>query len=828
MSFVSVIRDYVEVLNNLNDSFSSGAVPLSDVVKETGLFFLKTFQSLFFYLISFQWVRDFTLLPITIPQLSTSLIQEKFVLENSTSSFLNFLEIQNFSQNSFFVGFINSLFLTLPISVIHILTIRRLYIKGTPSAVYSIGGYLTGQLFFITCVILGIRIIIIPWFSLEPLNYILGIILLFKVIASMTKENLQEVNSWDAPQYKEFFITSFLIAWCEQTSIFQYLGNLNFGPTTSLLEITQFSGLPQHILYMLGLTFGSVLFTLFWGILCFQVKNYILQYSPFLLTKFARSINTGCIIICIGLSLSSIPFYGLDYLITKPLGFISQDRVFRNTILSQYTIKDFVNQLGLSVENKGFGFDTTPFDRGRYGILPPDLSFEDLNYRGETEWQGRHEKKSGIAHKRGTKLQEKLVKTYKSSTVENTDNIFPIRSKWDISVPPSNQIVRNERFQNWYFNDSDLGDENTKSLNKIFKLTQESTYPTQLLQFTSTDPNNLDLKLKQEYYSNPVYKRLLNTEIDLFLLRQPKEFRLSSDEELDLYTKRRMLQSYYDSLRDYSKIPYSKDFENFFDGTKSFSNKVYNQQFKGTLRSVSRLFSLTVDPEANLDSNQIVLKYDQPLYIKSPINKFSAFHEELGNNSTQTSQLNRFDSNVSSFPEDQDRTTNPTAEVVSFDSYFSGPLYAGWNEKQRKFVLTNKTLPRSFAGYKFKLTPDLQKNFIGQSPTTKKSTIKFSSWPLSEEKISTQKINKDTSIPFNVLYSLNTEIQESEVLPKLTDLTIPANVDSKNRFIAQNKDKNLTIYTLFDYLAPKRGGFIWPGNAQLNLKLKNLESQSEP
>ena len=34
----------------------------------------------------------------------------------------------------------------------------------------------------------------------------------------------------------------------------------------------------------------------------------------------------------------------------------------------------------------------------------------------------------------------------------------------------------------------------------------------------------------------------------------------------------------------------------FFEGSKSFSNKVYNQQFKGTLRSVSRLFSLTHDP----------------------------------------------------------------------------------------------------------------------------------------------------------------------------------------------------------------------------------------
>ena len=120
-------------------------------------------------------------------------------------------------------------------------------------------------------------------------------------------------------------------------------------------------------------------------------------------------------------------------------------------------------------------------------------------------------------------------------------------------------------------------------------------------------------------------------------------------------------------------LPYSADFEAFFDGSKSFSNKVYNQQFKGTLRSVSRLFSLTHDPRCYImRANQLVLKYDQPLYSLCEMNiNFSSYHEELVQN-TSIPKIHHFlnDNDI-------------------------GPLYAGWDEKLRKFVITNKFLPRT-------------------------------------------------------------------------------------------------------------------------------------
>ena len=62
MSFVTITRDYVEFLNNLSDAFSGG-IPISEFLKESILYFLKTIQYVFIYIISFQWIRDFSLLP---------------------------------------------------------------------------------------------------------------------------------------------------------------------------------------------------------------------------------------------------------------------------------------------------------------------------------------------------------------------------------------------------------------------------------------------------------------------------------------------------------------------------------------------------------------------------------------------------------------------------------------------------------------------------------------------------------------------------------------------------------------------------------------------
>ena len=809
MSFVTITRDYVEFLNNLSDTFS-GVIPISEFLKESIIYFLKTVQYVFIYIISFQWVRDFSLLPIVVPQLSTALVKEKFFLESSSNIFFNFLEIPSLRQNSFILGFFNSLSLTFPISIIHILTIRRLYIKGIPSAVFSISGYLIGQIFFIICVIFGFRNIITPWFTLEPLNYLLGLVIIFRLIYTMTQENLRELNGWNQPQYKNFFLISFLLAWCEQSSIFQYLGNLNFSPSASLLEIntfsTNFNTFLDHALYIFGLSLGCILFTIFWGVVFLQIKNLFIRYTPLFLSNFIQSINTGSFILAIGLSLSSIPFYGFDYLATAPFGFVSQDRVFKNTIFDQYNIKDSVLGLGISSQFASLDIDVSPFDRGRYIVFPErtmPFDFEDLNYRGEAEWTTRYDKVSTVTDSRAGFLSlAKLFKKQKteenigsSRQTEDNQNLLPLKSKFSTQLSGQAGLETKEsRFNDWYTLDPTISPDDGKPLESIFAESQDTTFPLDFARTTSVEPGNIDLKIKQKYYSNPIYQNLLGLDVDLLLNRQPTDFRLNADQELDLYTKRRILTAYYDSLRDYSKLPYSTEFENFFDGTKSFSNKIYNQQFKGTLRSVSRLFSLTTDPDANTTSNQIVLKYDQPLYSFPTRSSFSPYHEELVNN-TSISEGSGF-----------------------LDNILSGPLYAGWDEKVRKFVITNKFLPRTLAGYKINLNSDLESKFVKTNKfknDSKSYKIKFTSWPINQKILDQGKTN--SVIPFVTLYTPSSEFGTSGD-PAFDNLsTLPGNWETRNR--RSNIGLGQTYENIFDYLAPQRGGFIWPGNKKLDLKV---------
>ena len=277
MSFVTSIRDYVETLNTISDNLKHD-LTITQFVSETSVYLLKTLQAVLFYIISFQWVRDFTLLPIVLPKISVSIFKETFFLETPSQVFFDFLEIPDLHQNKFLLGFFNSFFLSLPISVVYIVSIRRLLIQGIPAGIYSIGGYLTGQIFFLSCTIFGLRQILVPWLTVEPLSYVLGLILIFRIIYSMTRENLTELKGWFSSKYKTFFVTSFLLAWCEQSSIFQYLGNLTASSNVTILETfsssSPISSFLTHFGYIFGIAIGSLFFTGFWGIVFLQLKNW--------------------------------------------------------------------------------------------------------------------------------------------------------------------------------------------------------------------------------------------------------------------------------------------------------------------------------------------------------------------------------------------------------------------------------------------------------------------------------------------------------------------------------------------------------------------------
>jgi hypothetical protein len=838
MSFVTAIRDYGETLNIISDSLSQN-VTLPGFIYATFLYFLKTLQNGLVYIVSFQWIRDFTLLPIVLPQFSSSLFKETFFLETPSKVFFEFLEIPDLHQNKLLLGFFNSFFLSLPLSVIHIITIRRLLIQGIPAGVWTIAGYLAGQLLFLTCTVFGIREILLPWLTLEPLNYVIGLILIFRIIYQMAGEQLVELRGssfWSTPEYQTFFFTSFLIAWCEQTSLFQYLGNLTLSSNVTILEsfssTSSISSFFTHFLYLVGIACGSVFFTRLWGSFFLQVKNWVIVSTSLFESSFIQWTNKTSFVLVLALTLTSIPFYGFEYIITGSLGFVSQDSLFKNTPLDQNRVKDYARgTTGLSGVESNFQYidlDLSPFDRGEYLTLsPPDvaeaLSFEDLNYRSEFDWTTRNNKVSGITDSRGGfftlskifKKQKKTQTEFQSTLQEKFEtnrllsDTAPVLDGTDLDT--NSEIVK--RYVEFY----DRKTEDLENFYIPYKSLSTGSFPSDFLRKNSQFENQIEQKIKENYYSNIVYKSLLALDIDFFLKRQPEKFQLNASQELDLYTKRKMLESYYDSLRSYSQLPYSDIFDSFFDGAKSFSNKVYNQQFRGTLRSVRRLFAVRLDSENKDQEGQTLLKFDQPLYQFSEKQVFSPYHEELKNQSKTPEELGK----KGSFPQTYKFEEN-REKIEKRNNFVNTPLYAGWDEHLRKFVITNKFLPRTLAGYKVQVEPETRGDF--QPSLSKKpegfferakqgQKIKFAVWPVSTEKL--QKTKTESPIPFVTLYKYLDE-KAKEGLGNPDFVTLPANLEIWE-FQQSRNEKGKEQKLPEPSLVPKRGGFIWPGNSKLRL-----------
>jgi hypothetical protein len=849
MSFVTAIRDYIELLNTLYDS-TAGHVNSQVIVQETIVYLFTSIKYLFFYLITFQWFRDLSYLPILVPELYSSLLKETFFLENPVSHFLSFIEPQSYENNKLLIGFLNSFFLSLPISCVHFIWLRRLLIQGIPAGIASGFGTVLGQWLFTTSVLFGLRFFIIPWVALEPLTYILGVFLIINIIHDMAHEkSFRIIKLNEKKTLIKIFLLNLILSWTEQSCIFQYFGNLNFGPEPTALEsfssTTELDSFLIHGYYSLGLLFGSVFFTLLFGWLFIRLGLFIRTVFNIQLSRWMNSANFGLLSFTIALTFTSIPYYGLDYLITKPLGFVSQDQTLEKTIFSPNTWKDkvYLKEDDLSLTyNLYMNSDLTPFDRGHYLQLPQFFftkqpqNFEDLNYQGEFAWTQKDGRTGNLFElDRSRKLVKKFFSKNKKEvpfSVENQSfkkgkekqiesltsqsDVKPnISSRFEATTDFNENQIQNSQLSEFETDEEsdetlekkefDIGDfgrelaENNKKeyfLKDLAKLTDESFIQDFIIDDPKTSNLRLERSIKQKYYSNPVYKFLLKIDIDSFLSRQPENMKLSSAQEKQLYEKRLMLANYYDSLRNYQQLSDTDQFKENL--SRSYADRVFNHQFKGTLKVVRRLFSVTLDSEENPTGDR-VLKFDNPLYYSNNENKQKFFHEEL-------------------YSDDDQNIEKPFLEITD-----SVPFYAGWDQQTRKLVLTNRLLPRTSAGYI--ITPDktytelLPKN---RKTLNKKERIDFTAWPLPESFVKNQKQNpkSQSKIPFNVLF-------ESVDDPK------NKNMDETFKTIGLTPENDWKIETyppilnkinseIEEIVPPNRGGYIWPGNSTLKFNIKEI------
>ena len=153
------------------------------------------------------------------------------------------------------------------------------------------------------------------------------------------------------------------------------------------------------------------------------------------------------------------------------------------------------------------------------------------------------------------------------------------------------------------------------------------------------------------------------------------------------------------------------------------------------------------------------MKFDQPLYEFSEKGAFSPYHEELMN-----------------------QPKKPRNQFPFKNDFVNQPLYAGWDEQLRKFVITNKFLPRTLAGYKVNIDNETRRKF-SQDSTKQVQKIKFTAWPLSSGKVSIQKGESD--IPYVTLFQpVDTKIQESLNIEGDFS-TLPSNLERLLRLQAQ-------------------------------------------
>lgn len=434
MSIFSTVRDIHEILTEVT---SINSLPLSKAVSEVFFYLLNIckFQALRF--LSFRWIFNFSLLPLKIPAYCNSVFKETHY-----QTLFDFLQVIQLEQNPLVLGLLNSIFLTIPVSIVHFSAIRRLLIQGIPAASYSLGGYVLGQIFFISCVIFGIQSIIIPWLTLEPLNYILGLIIIGRIIYSTRFESFMELKtwSWRHPKYQSYFITSFLLAWCEQGSLFQFLGNITFSANPTILQAFNANHLIlnflQNFIYVLGLLIGSVIFTGFWMWLFLRIKKAIFDRYLFLPSKFVNRLNSYIFLFTTIIGLATIPYYTLFSMMLGPLGFVSEDSALNSVTnaFSNYYIDEAAVELlsFISIDPDVVEFKSFPFNRGSYLVFPEmdhTLSLEDLAYGAEFAWLKRVENPSTgfvVGHHRGRNFSKKVggVKGQIFSANKGTGSIF--------------------------------------------------------------------------------------------------------------------------------------------------------------------------------------------------------------------------------------------------------------------------------------------------------------------------------------------------------------------------------------------------------------------
>nr|YP_010388687.1 hypothetical chloroplast RF1 [Leontynka pallida]UPQ43854.1 hypothetical chloroplast RF1 [Leontynka pallida] len=448
LSLVTSVKDYVEIAHKLVETDATLALKtyydFGGIVTYLVLSLTDSAKEFIGNLVSLKWFQTLWSLPIIIPDISSAMVSEISILDGYFHNAFTFLEspISYGNQNilissleKFIIGFLNSIFLFLPSSTAHIITLRRFVMQGLEAGFISGLGTIAGNIFWISSIILGWRFFVIPWLSLDIFRYFLGFVLLVKYMwDSYNEKRSPIITSNDSKANSLFgitlsqvtlkiFLLNFLLALTEQTCFYPYLTNISISPESSILETFPADNITGFVLinlcYIGGLLFGSLSLLhfscWFWENPAFKmymwfISNASSNSSAFGATlrastgSYYKVLNFVFLYLTMICTISSIPYYGLDYILTNPLGLVADDRIINSsTDKSKLLEFSFINTKASDKNtrrNRGRHgrrerwkrrvrkyrtFDASLYDQGVYDLF----TIEDLNYGFDRFWLRR-------------------------------------------------------------------------------------------------------------------------------------------------------------------------------------------------------------------------------------------------------------------------------------------------------------------------------------------------------------------------------------------------------------------------------------------------------
>nr|AWI68293.1 hypothetical chloroplast protein RF1 [Pediastrum duplex] len=416
LSLVTSVKDYIEVLHKLIETDSmNGLNSYYDFGAGTTFLVLATKEILSNFF-SLKWLQTIWSIPTLVPDIASAMISEISIFNGSFQNSMTLLEqpISYGNQNLFFyclekfmIGAMNSLFLFLPTSTAHIITLRRFVMQGLEAGYIAGLGTIAGNFVWIGSVIFGLRFLVIPWLSFDILRYLLGFILLVKYMWDSYSERRSVLDDLSK---SKIFLLNFLLAFTEQTNLFPFLNNISIGSDSTLLETFPslnsniFEFFMIHGFYLIGILVGSLsllqLTCWFWENPAYNFYIWIISSFKVTTTFYYKFLNFLFLYLTMICAISNVTYLGLDYTITNPLGFTHEDRLVEQKVLLETSFLNSKASDRNTRRNRGRHgrrerwkrrvrryrtFDASLYDQGTYDLF----TIEDLNYGFDRFWLRR-------------------------------------------------------------------------------------------------------------------------------------------------------------------------------------------------------------------------------------------------------------------------------------------------------------------------------------------------------------------------------------------------------------------------------------------------------